>query len=304
MSLETHKRTLTDTDIQNFANLTWDHFYAHTDITSLEGSIFKKRTAHGYFIISAAAGLFVYPNKGPVSANYGLEDIRFLRPLYHNDTIYVRLTCKEKRERDVSGREHPSGIVKWYVEVFDAEPVDYENGKTDEEATALVAVATILTMVEKKQQTFPVVNEAFIKKALNQLTADHQPKWGMMTPQHMVEHLEMSYRIASGEHQDFEVATPEEYLEKVAATLWNYDKMPKNHKMPLMKDDGLEALVHSDLETAKTKLLEAREEYLDFFKRHPRATTKNAVFGELTKYEWTLLERKHITHHLEQFGIL
>lgn len=304
MSLETHKRTLTDTDIQNFANLTWDHFYAHTDITSLEGSIFKKRTAHGYFIISAAAGLFVYPNKGPVSANYGLEDIRFLRPLYHNDTIYVRLTCKEKRERDVSGREHPSGIVKWYVEVFDAEPVDYENGKTDEEATALVAVATILTMVEKKQQTFPVVNEAFIKKALSQLTADHQPKWGMMTPQHMVEHLEMSYRIASGEHQDFEVATPEEYLEKVAATLWNYDKMPKNHKMPLMKDDGLEALVHSDLETAKTKLLEAREEYLDFFKRHPRATTKNAVFGELTKYEWTLLERKHITHHLEQFGIL
>lgn len=304
MSLETHKRTLTDTDIQNFANLTWDHFYAHTDITSLEGSIFKKRTAHGYFIISAAAGLFVYPNKGPVSANYGLEDIRFLRPLYHNDTIYVRLTCKEKRERDVSGREHPSGIVKWYVEVFDAEPVDYENGKTDEEATALVAVATILTMVEKKQQTFPVVNEAFIKKALSQLTADHQPKWGMMTPQHMVEHLEMSYRIASGEHQDFEVATPEEYLEKVAATLWNYDKMPKNHKMPLMKDDGLEALVHADLETAKTKLLEAREEYLDFFKRHPRATTKNAVFGELTKYEWTLLERKHITHHLEQFGIL
>ncbi|MCF6294844.1 MAG: phenylacetic acid degradation bifunctional protein PaaZ, partial [Flavobacteriaceae bacterium] len=112
MSLKTHKRTITDSDIINFANLTWDHFYAHTDITSLEGSIFEKRTAHGYFIISAAAGLLVRPNKGPVAANYGLEDCRFLRPLYHNDTIYVRLTCKKKIDRDQSGKVLPSGIVK------------------------------------------------------------------------------------------------------------------------------------------------------------------------------------------------
>jgi oxepin-CoA hydrolase/3-oxo-5,6-dehydrosuberyl-CoA semialdehyde dehydrogenase len=304
MSLKTHKRTLTDADIQNFANLTWDHFYAHTDITSLDGSIFKKRTAHGYFIISAAAGLFVYPNKGPVSANYGLEDIRFLRPLYHNDTIYVRLTCKEKRERDVNGREHPSGIVKWYVEVFDAEPVDYENGKTDEEAESLVAIATILTMVEKKQSTFKEINEDVIKSAFAKLTPDSQPAWGVMTAQHMVEHLEMGYRIAAGQHQDFEVATPEEYLEKTAATLWNYKKMPRGHKMPLMKKDGtLEELKHDNLETAKEKMLEARQEYLDYFKRNPKAVTKNAVFGELSKYEWYLLERKHLNHHFEQFQI-
>jgi oxepin-CoA hydrolase/3-oxo-5,6-dehydrosuberyl-CoA semialdehyde dehydrogenase len=303
MSLETHKRTLTDNDIQDFANLTWDHFYAHTDITSLEGSIFKKRTAHGYFIISAAAGLFVYPNKGPVSANYGLEDIRFLRPLYHNDTIYVRLTCKEKRERDVSGREHPSGIVKWYVEVFDAEPVDYENGKTDEEVEALVCVATILTMVEKKQNVFSAITEGYVKSAFAKLDTESKPQWGTMTPQHMVEHLEMSYRIASGEIQDFDVATPDEYIEKVAATLWDYNKMPRNHKMPLMKGEGLEDLIHPDLETAKSKMLEARAEYLDFFKRNPKATNNNAVFGELNKYEWTLLERKHLNHHFEQFAI-
>jgi oxepin-CoA hydrolase/3-oxo-5,6-dehydrosuberyl-CoA semialdehyde dehydrogenase len=304
MSLQTHKRTLTDTDIQNFANLTWDHFYAHTDITSLDGSIFKKRTAHGYFIISAAAGLFVYPNKGPVSANYGLEDIRFLRPLYHNDTIYVRLTCKEKRERDVSGREHPSGIVKWYVEVFDAEPVDYENGKTDEEAEALVAVATILTMVEKKQQTFVEIDEDLIKSAFAKASSETKPQWGTMSMQHMVEHLEHGYRIASGEIQDFEVATPEEYLEKTAATLWNYKKMPRNHHMPLMRKDGLEDLRHANLETAQQKMLEARKEYLDFFKRNPKATTKNAVFGPLDKYEWYLLERKHLNHHFEQFGLI
>ena len=111
MSLKTHKRTFTDTDIINFANVTWDHFYAHTDITSLQGSIFEKRTAHGYFIISAAAGLFVYPNKGPVSANYGLEECRFLRPLYHNDTVYVRLTCKQKVDRDVLSAEHPLSLI-------------------------------------------------------------------------------------------------------------------------------------------------------------------------------------------------
>lgn len=304
MSLETHKRTLTDSDIQNFANLTWDHFYAHTDITSLEGSIFKKRTAHGYFIISAAAGLFVYPNKGPVSANYGLEDIRFLRPLYHNDTIFVRLTCKEKRERDVTGREHPSGIVKWYVEVWDAQPMDYEKGKTDEEAQALVAVATILTMVEKKQTTFKEISYNFIQNALGNLNEATVARWGTMTPQHMVEHLETSYRIAAGEIQDFEVATPEEHLEKVAATLWNFKKMPRNHKMPLMKAEGLEDLVHPDLATAKAKMLEARETYLHYFKRNPMAQTKNAVFGPLSKYEWSLLERKHLNHHFEQFGLL
>ena len=304
MSLQTHKRTLTDTDIQNFANLTWDHFYAHTDITSLDGSIFQKRTAHGYFIISAAAGLFVYPNKGPVSANYGLEDIRFLRPLYHNDTIYVRLTCKEKRERDVAGREHPSGIVKWYVEVFDAEPVDYENGKTDKEATSLVAVATILTMVEKKQTTFVEMTDAKIEECLSKLTKDSKANWGLMTSQHMVEHLEGSYRVAAGQFQEFDIATPEKHLEKVAATLWNYEKMPQNFEMPLLKKGEVEDLRHPDLETAIKKFGEARQVFAEFFKKNPKATTKNPVFGHLTKYEWGLLIRKHLNHHFEQFNVL
>ncbi|MEP0479047.1 MAG: phenylacetic acid degradation bifunctional protein PaaZ, partial [Nonlabens sp.] len=181
---------------------------------------------------------------------------------------------------------------------------DYENGKIDEEAEALVCVATILTMVEKKQTVFPEITESYIKSAFAEMSADSKPQWGTMTPQHMVEHLEMSYRIASGEIQDFEVATPDEYLEKIAATLWNYDKMPQNHKMPLMKDGELEDLKHEDLETAKSKMLEARNEYLDFYKKNPKATTKNAVFGELSKYEWCLLERKHVYHHLSQFGLI
>ncbi len=291
MSLKTHKRTLTDGDIVNFANLTWDHFYAHTDITSLDGSIFEQRTAHGYFIISAAAGLFVYPNKGPVAANYGLEDIRFLRPLYHNDTIYVRLTCKQKIDRDSKGKEHPSGIVKWYVEVFDTE---------DE----MVAFATILTMVQKKQTTFVEMTSESIPFYLSKLSENIKPKWGTMTPQHMVEHLEFSYRIASGEMQNFDIATPEEYLEKTQEALWNYKPMPKDFHMPLMQKGKLESLQHPDLETAKQKMLEAREEYLEFFKENPDALHKNAVFGYLNRYEWYLLERKHLNHHFNQFGLL
>ena len=291
MSLKTHKRTLTDGDIVNFANLTWDHFYAHTDITSLDGSIFEKRTVHGYFILAAAAGLFVYPNKGPVAANYGLEDCRFLRPLYHNDTIYVRLTCKQKIDREQRGTELPSGIVKWYGEVFDA----------DDE---LVAIVTVLTMVQKKQTVFTEMTSDKIRECLSRLKEDTLPKWGTMTSKHLMEHLEMGYRIASGEVQDFKVATPEKIIEKVHATLYNYEKMPRDFAMPLMKKGALEDLKHESLQMAKDKMLEAREEYVAYFKENPDARTNNVVFGPLNRFEWHLLERKHLNHHFEQFGLI
>jgi oxepin-CoA hydrolase/3-oxo-5,6-dehydrosuberyl-CoA semialdehyde dehydrogenase len=291
MSLKTHKRTVTDTDIINFANLTWDHFYAHTDITSLDGSIFEKRTAHGYFILAAAAGLFVYPNKGPVAANYGLEECRFLRPIYHNDTVYVRLTCKQKIERDVASAEHPSGIVKWFVEVFDAE---------DE----LVAVATILTMVQKKQETFVEMTNEKIAECLNKLTENSKPKWGILSPQHLLEHLEHGYKIMSGEIQDFEISTPEKILDKVHNSLYTYDKFPMGTRFPTMKKDEVENLVHPDFETAKGKLLQARETYKIFFKENPEAKLKNMVFGEMNKYASYLLERKHLNHHFEQFDLM
>lgn len=291
ISLKTHNRTVTDTDIINFANLTWDHFYAHTDITSLDGSIFEKRTAHGYFILAAAAGLFVYPNKGPVAANYGLEECRFLRPIYHNDTIYVRLTCKQKIERDVVSAEHPSGIVKWFVEVFDV---------SDE----LVAVATILTMVQKKQEVFVEMTDKKVTECINKLTENSKPSWGILTPQHLLEHLEQGYRIMSGEIQDFEIATPEKILEKVHNSLYNYDKFPRGTQFPTMKKGELEDLIHPDFETAKAKFFEARENYKTFFKENPQAIMKNMVFGNLNRYESYLLERKHLNHHFEQFGIL
>ncbi|PQB05029.1 phenylacetic acid degradation bifunctional protein PaaZ [Aureitalea marina] len=291
MSMETHRRTITDSDIINFANLTWDHFYAHTDITSLDGSIFEKRTAHGYFILGAAAGLFVHPNKGPVAANYGLEDCRFLRPLYHNDTIYVRLTCKQKIDRDQRGAELPAGIVKWYGEVFDAE---------DE----LVAIVTVLTLVQKKQTTLVEMTEEKINACLATLKEDTKATWGYMTAQEMVEHLEYTYRIAAGEIQDFEIATPEKILEKVHATLYNYEKMPQGYDFPLAARSKIKEVKHADLDTAKVKMFEARDAYLEYFKENPEARTKNVVFGELNRFEWYLLERKHLNHHFEQFGLI
>ena len=290
MSIRTHNRTVTDTDIINFGNVTWDHFYAHTDITSLKGSIFEKRTAHGYFILAAAAGLFVYPNKGPVAANYGLEDCRFLRPIYHNDTIYVRLTCKQKVERDSRGEELPSGIVKWFVEVFD---------QNDE----LVAVATILTMVRKKSP-FVQINRETVEDFLARLTEQSRAGWGSMTPQHMVEHIEMAMRIASGEVQNFEIATPAEHLDKYREMIFSHKPMPKMHKHPLMRKDSNEDLIHVDLATAKQKLLEAYDKYETYFRENPDAKTKNAVFGIMDKFEWDLMHEKHLNHHFEQFGLL
>jgi len=134
----THKRTVTEADIVNFANVSWDHFYAHTDHTSIEGTLFEKPVAHGYFILSAAAGLFVDPGKGPVMLNYGLEECRFLKPVYAGSTIGVRLTCKEKIPQEKrEEKDLPRGIVKWYVDVYD------ETGES-------VAIATILTMVQRK----------------------------------------------------------------------------------------------------------------------------------------------------------
>jgi oxepin-CoA hydrolase / 3-oxo-5,6-dehydrosuberyl-CoA semialdehyde dehydrogenase len=137
-TLNTHKHTVTESDIINFANLTGDHFYAHVDETALEGTPFERRVAHGYWILSKAAGMFVEPRKGPVLLNYGLEECRFTKPVYPGMTIGVRLTVKEKiaqEQRDEN--DVPKGIVKWLVEVFD---------QTNE----TVAIATILTMVRKK----------------------------------------------------------------------------------------------------------------------------------------------------------
>ena len=110
------------------------------DENALEGTIFTERVAHGYYILSRAAGLFVDPPKGPVLLNYGIDECRFTKPVYPGMTIGVRLTVKEKIDQEKrSDDDIAKGIVKFLVDVYD-----------DENET--VMMATILTMIKKKNQ--------------------------------------------------------------------------------------------------------------------------------------------------------
>jgi len=135
----TEKRKITSADIDAFADLSGDHFYAHIKETDFSGTMFEQQVAHGYFIMSAAAGLFVDSyEKNPVLLNYGIDELRFTKPVYPGTEIFIRFTCKEKLPQDPKEENDiPKGIVKWLVEILD---------DTNEH----VGVATILTMVKKK----------------------------------------------------------------------------------------------------------------------------------------------------------
>ncbi len=139
-ALTTHRRTVTEADIVNFGSLSGDHFYAHFDEIAAKDSLFGRRVAHGYFVLSAAAGMFVHPSPGPVMLNYGLEDLRFLAPVYPGDTIQAKLivkkkTVRQKRETD----KDPYGMVWFDVHVINQ----------NEE---MVAEYTILTLIKRKKR--------------------------------------------------------------------------------------------------------------------------------------------------------
>lgn len=137
-TLITHRRTVTEADIVNFGCISGDHFYAHFDEIAAKDSFFGKRVAHGYFVISAAAGMFVDPSPGPVIANYGLENLRFIEPVAPGDTIRVKLTVKRKIKKAPRGDEKPNGVVVWAIEVTNQ----------NEEP---VAVYDIMTLVERRE---------------------------------------------------------------------------------------------------------------------------------------------------------
>jgi oxepin-CoA hydrolase/3-oxo-5,6-dehydrosuberyl-CoA semialdehyde dehydrogenase len=139
-SLLTHRRTVSEADIVAFGGISGDFFYMHFDEIAAKESEFGRRIAHGYFVLSAAAGLFVSPAPGPVLANYGLDTLRFVKPVAIGDTIRARLTCKRKIDRnrkDAKGRGQ--GVVAWDVEV---------TNQDDE----LVASYDILTLVAKRSE--------------------------------------------------------------------------------------------------------------------------------------------------------
>jgi len=137
-TLVTHRRTVTEADIVNFGCISGDHFYAHFDEIAAKDSFFGKRVAHGYFVISAAAGMFVHPSPGPVIANYGLENLRFIEPVAPGDTIRVKLAVKRKIKKEPRGDEKPNGVVVWAIEVTN------QHDKP-------VAVYDIMTLVERRE---------------------------------------------------------------------------------------------------------------------------------------------------------
>ncbi|MBK7260690.1 MAG: phenylacetic acid degradation bifunctional protein PaaZ [Rubrivivax sp.] len=137
-SLLTHRRTVSEADIVAFGGISGDYFYMHFDDIAAKESPFGKRIAHGYFVLSAAAGLFVSPAPGPVLANYGLDTLRFVKPVGIGDTIRARLTCKRKTDRQRKGPDGVGqGVVAWDVEVSN------QHGE-------LVASYDILTLVAKR----------------------------------------------------------------------------------------------------------------------------------------------------------
>jgi oxepin-CoA hydrolase/3-oxo-5,6-dehydrosuberyl-CoA semialdehyde dehydrogenase len=137
----TQKRTITAEDIDAFAALSGDHFYAHKRETDFTNTMFSQQVAHGYFILSAAAGLFVDGSSlGPVLLNYGIDELRFTKPVYPGTELSIRFTCREKLPQDPKEEDDiPKGIVKWLVEMLDDEGEH-------------VGIATILTMVARKQK--------------------------------------------------------------------------------------------------------------------------------------------------------
>ncbi|UMR31211.1 phenylacetic acid degradation bifunctional protein PaaZ [Massilia sp. MB5] len=136
-SLLTHRRTVSEADIVNFGGVSGDYFYMHFDDIAAKDTQFGKRIAHGYFVLSAAAGLFVSPAPGPVLANYGLDNLRFITPVAIGDTIRARLTCKRKVDRNrKDDKGVGQGVVAWDVQV---------TNQNDE----LVASYDILTLVSK-----------------------------------------------------------------------------------------------------------------------------------------------------------
>jgi oxepin-CoA hydrolase/3-oxo-5,6-dehydrosuberyl-CoA semialdehyde dehydrogenase len=136
-SLLTHRRTVSEADIVNFGGISGDFFYMHFDEIAARQTAFGKRIAHGYFVLSAAAGLFVSPAPGPVLANYGLDTLRFVKPVGIGDTIQARLTCKRKIDRPARKDQPGQGVVAWDVQVIN------QDGE-------LVASYDILTLVLKR----------------------------------------------------------------------------------------------------------------------------------------------------------
>jgi len=218
------------------------------------------------------------------------KNCSFFKPVYAGDTITVYLTAKEKINRGVKGRNIPSGVVKWLVEVVN-------------QREETVCVATILTLVAKKSP-FIKLNKNEIRKKLNALAGNSQPKFGIMTPQNMLEHLEDFMNFALGKTDAKLSEQPEEQLEKLHDWLYKHKPMAKGLKYHDLPENENAPLRYKNLDEAKQKFMETLSEYLVYYRENPLAEHNHPLMHKLNKEMWELFHRKHFTHHFEQFNLI
>ncbi|KAA9333570.1 DUF1569 domain-containing protein [Adhaeribacter soli] len=156
--------------------------------------------------------------------------------------------------------------------------------------------------MENTQTATPAFDLKSVPFYLEKLTAETKPAWGIMTPQHMLEHLGNTLVMVNSK-KALPCVTPEEHLPAYRQFLMSEKPFAQNIPNQFI-GDGLAPLRFEDLETAKTKLLAAIESFQRFFQENPEATPMHPFFGHLNYEEWQQFQRKHFTHHFRQFGLI
>lgn len=138
---------------------------------------------------------------------------------------------------------------------------------------------------------------------LDKLQDDTQPLWGILTPQHMLEHIVGSWRVSNGNAEARLAVSPEE-LQENRDFIYSDREFEENAKNPIMPPDGLWPLRKKSLEDAKQQLLKEVSDFFDYFDAHPNARPVHPIFGSLDKDGWLRFQRKHMQHHFRQFRMI
>lgn len=138
---------------------------------------------------------------------------------------------------------------------------------------------------------------------IDSFSPEMQPAWGMMSAQHVVEHLLFVIEVAIGSKR-YEVLTPIERIERTQAFLMSEKPMPREFKAPFIPQDGSPPLIYPDLDTAKAALKQGLKDFFTYFEENPDAIIPHPIFGMCNKEQWEMIQRKHFTHHFLQFGLV
>ena len=242
----------------------------------------------GFLYYYKVLGMLIHPESRSYSRLDEIQYARSFSPIYDSDAFQVRLTCLEKWDRDKQRWEHPSGIANWKIELI-------------KEVDRVCLEAQVSTIVVKRPP-FIELNRENLEKAFSKLTEATQAQWGYMTAQHLVEHFEYFYQMALGTIPG-EILITEEMIPKYQNSLWNYKPLPVKFQHPYLKKEVAEDLRYGSLQEAKAAFWKSYTEVEAYFRDNPKGKLMVSMFGMLDRYHWYLQNRKHFTHHFQQFGI-